>query len=408
MRVSPGLRIALLCAAALLASGPLSADADADFAEARRLAFAGEREQARELCREILAASPGYHDVRVLLGRLHAWDDQHDEARRELTTVLDQKPGYIDARVALIDNELWADRPHAALEAADAGLALDPDEPALHARRARALAKLGRKDEALEPARRAATDPAATRRDRGPYYRLLDRTLKNKVAADYEVEIFTDMDNWHFLSVDYRRKTERSSYIGRINYADRFDRDGVQFEFDAYPKLPRRNYLYLNLGVSGSSLFPDLRYGAEIYHNFAHGWEASFGFRRLEFDSSDVTIWTGSLAKYKGNWWISLRPNFVDKADGNSESLGLTARRYFGGRYEYLEFGARFGDSKSNVVLIPGEDERFASSSVRVELRRRIRPRTVLKGKVVWRVEDLQTGSERESVALTIGFERHF
>ena len=43
MRVSPGLRIALLCAAAFLASTPLSADADADFAEARRLAFAGER-----------------------------------------------------------------------------------------------------------------------------------------------------------------------------------------------------------------------------------------------------------------------------------------------------------------------------------------------------------------------------
>ena len=68
----------------------------------------------------------------------------------------------------------------------------------------------------------------------------------------------------------------------------------------------------------------------------------------------------------------------------------------------------RFGNSKTNVVLVPGQDERFASSSARIELRRRIRPRTVLKAKVVWRVEDLQTGSERESVSLSIGFERHF
>jgi hypothetical protein len=36
------------------------------------LAFSGERQEARELCFQILDRNPDYHDARVLLGRLYA------------------------------------------------------------------------------------------------------------------------------------------------------------------------------------------------------------------------------------------------------------------------------------------------------------------------------------------------
>ena len=54
------------------------------FARARRHAFDGKRPEALELCRAALQRSPGYHDIRILMGRIHAWDGRYEEGRAEL------------------------------------------------------------------------------------------------------------------------------------------------------------------------------------------------------------------------------------------------------------------------------------------------------------------------------------
>ena len=132
----------------------------------------------------------------------------------------------------------------------------------------------------------------------------------NKIAGDLGVSRFQDdTADWWAADVEYRRTFGWGSLLGRVNWARRFGNTGFQYEVDAYPRLPHRTYLYLNIGFSSDpSLFPDLRYAAEAHHSFPKGWEASLGFRRLEFSSSNVTIVTGTAAKYYGNWWISLRP----------------------------------------------------------------------------------------------------
>src|SRR5688500_2536480 len=83
-------------------------NADSLFQEARTLAFAGKREQARTICQTILSQKPDYHDVRILMARTYAWDRQYKEARAELKKVLDKKPSMLDAISASIDNEFWA------------------------------------------------------------------------------------------------------------------------------------------------------------------------------------------------------------------------------------------------------------------------------------------------------------
>ena len=125
-----------------------SAAPDDAFDEARRLAFAGEREAARALCREILAAKPSHHDARVLLGRVHAWDRQYDEAREQFLIVLRAKPDFADARVALVDTELWADNPGGALDALVDGLRRQPNSEKFLLRKARAERDLGRLSDA--------------------------------------------------------------------------------------------------------------------------------------------------------------------------------------------------------------------------------------------------------------------
>ncbi len=231
---------------------------------------------------------------------------------------------------------------------------------------------------------------------------------RNKISATTTFESFDDdTDSWKELSVDYRRSTRFGSIIGRVNFAQRFDNEGSQFEVDAYPRLRRKTYAYLNVGVSSTDLFPELRYGAEIYHNFPHGYETSIGFRQLEFDTSDVTIYTGTLAKYVGNYWISLRPNYVSKDDGHSFSNGLSVRRYFGGRYEYAEISVGGGSSNEDGV-VTDIDDRLDSFRARAELRRRFTPQVIVKGQVGYRDQEFEFDRNRQSFVFGLGIERHF
>lgn len=106
----------------------LKPNSDELFALAREKAFAGQREEARQLCKTILARSPSYSDARVLLGRTYAWDGRREEARAEFYKLLEEKPSHKDALDALLDVELWDNRLERALDIANRGLNFSPSD----------------------------------------------------------------------------------------------------------------------------------------------------------------------------------------------------------------------------------------------------------------------------------------
>jgi YaiO family outer membrane protein len=61
-------------------------------------------------------------------------------------------------------------------------------------------------------------------------------------------------------------------------------------------------------------LFPDLRYGAELYKSLPHSLELSAGFRTLKY-STTTNIYTGSIGWYTGNSYWSLRPYFTPEME---------------------------------------------------------------------------------------------
>lgn len=381
--------------------------ADELFQRARELAFSGRRQEARELCAAILERNPGYHDVRILLGRLRAWDGEHERARELFREVLDETPDYADARCALIDDWLWTGRPEAALAEAERGLAISPDHPELAQRRARALALLAHPGEAPRSVGPAAGDEPAGVDAGRPLYEPPDEALRNRLSADYGFEDFDDdTERWHELSLGYRRETRAGPVLGWLNLARRFGETGQQVELEAYPRLPGRNYLFVNLGLS-SGEFPDLSYAGEVYHNFPRGWEASAGFRRLEFQTSDLTIYTATGARYVGPYWISLRPSYIDKSSGRAVSAGLSVRRYFDGRHEYAELAIGGGASNEDRLII-GREGDLDSFRLRLELRRRVRRGLILKGSVGYRSREFESGPTRGSVFAGIGLEKYF
>lgn len=91
-------------------------------------------------------------------------------------------------------------------------------------------------------------------------------------------------------------------------------------------------------------LFPDLRYGAELYKSLPHSLEISAGFRTLQY-STTTTIYTGAIGWYTGNSYWSLRPYFTPGDGGTSTSGALNYRRYRSNADNYFSILVSMGIS---------------------------------------------------------------
>jgi YaiO family outer membrane protein len=129
-------------------------------------------------------------------------------------------------------------------------------------------------------------------------------------------------------------------------------KDGYQFELDAWPKFGGEFYGYCNIGFSSSSLFPEYRIGGELYANLPKSFEASLGFRYMDFGSSDVPIFTGTVGKYYGNYWFSFRPFITVKSSGTSASGNLLIRKYFATAEDYITLTIGAGSSPGDLTTL--------------------------------------------------------
>ncbi len=185
------------------------------------------------------------------------------------------------------------------------------------------------------------------------------------VSGDFSYVSFDDStDPWRLSSVSLSRRTSAGSLIARVNYANRFAISGLQVEADAYPRVSEKVYLYLNAGYSDASIFPSWRFGGEAFTSLPSAWEASLGFRQLRFGGSPVTLFTGAVGKYVGNYWFSLRPYVRSKESGLSASAGLTARRYFEDGDHWVGAAASFGSSPTDRITPEaiGRTQAFSAS----------------------------------------------
>jgi YaiO family outer membrane protein len=376
--------------------------------QARELAFSGDREGARVVLRELLDAKPNHWDARILLGRTLAWDKQYDAAREELLIVVRAKPNYNDARNALADLELWSDHPAAALAVVDAGLSRDPNNEDFLFKKATAERKLGMLGDARITLDRLLDRNPGHARAASMFASLKVERAKNKFGMGYGyTEIDTLSNAWHGASAQLSRRTGRGSFTLRANWSQRFDRTATQFEIDAYPRIVDGLYAYVNYGYSADRLYPTHRMGGELYANLPHGIELSAGFRRLEFESSEVTIYTGTVAKYIGSWWISVRPYITPKAVGTSRSYAATVRRYFGHRDTFIGVTAGMGSSPGDVQDIT-DLARLDSRKIGMRMSWAASDLMIIKFGARYGWEEMLGDRERNQFNVAFGIERRF
>ncbi len=230
----------------------------------------------------------------------------------------------------------------------------------------------------------------------------------HRIGATYDFTWFDDsLTPWHETAVQVSRKSEAGSLIARLNHARRFDAGALQLELDAYPRLGKGRYAFLNVGYAGDRLFPSVRVSGEVWQNLPGSFEMSAGARYMRF-SRDVTLFTGSVGHYRGNYWYSVRP-WLRSRDGEiSASANLSVRRYRTGRDDYFGAVVGFGSGVGDFDT-PEDLNRLSSFKLGLEGRLPFREMTWV-GKwsagVEW--EEVVGGRQRTRASFGLGFDRVF
>lgn len=299
--------------------------------EARAAATSGRRDEALAMLDARLAAAPRDVDARLLYGLVLSWAGRYDEARRQLEQVLTQAPAYTDARVALANVEWWSGQSERLEAVAADGLRLQPDDPRWLVYRARALDGMGQPRQArLEIDRVLARDPGDVAA-RALGERIDAKLQPWSAQLTHTADWFDDgREAWKETAATIGLKLGVGSVLARASYSERFGLSDTQFELEAYPRFRPGTYGYVNFGASADqTLYPARRVGLELHQSLGGGFEASAGFRSLDFGDT-TNIYVGSLTKYLGNWMLTGRVYHVPGETRDSTTYQGQVRRYFG------------------------------------------------------------------------------
>lgn len=321
------------------------------YEKARITAFEdGDYEQARKLAYKALERSPTYHGIRIFIARTFSWEEKYDKARKELKYVLNHDPENRQAYLALADVEKWSGSTNSALRTIDRGLEYHPEDRDLLLKKAsvlysqqdyKAAKEVYRKILDLHPNSRKAIDGLES---------VQLKQKKYSLTASFRYDYFTDIfDPWKFTEIRLSRQTSYGSIIGRVQYAQRFGSDGVQFNLDAYPSIADGLYAYVSGGYSDAGIYPKYRFGFSLYKSLPAAFEVEVGMRYLDFTTSKTDIYTASVTKYLGSYMVTVRSYLIPSPQSTSNSFRGTIRRYFGDANTYLSINGGFGSAETEI-----------------------------------------------------------
>jgi YaiO family outer membrane protein len=338
----------------LLLSAEGFAQLDGLYQRARQQAHQGKYEEAELLLKSLLKKDPSHYDALFLQALITAWDGDYMSSLRQLNTLMYEQGVTQDLVEAITRINYWAGENLKVVAEADKGLSLYPDNTTLMYLRARALAAEQEYGEAIAGLE-ALVQLSPTNEEALALLKLLEvKRLKNTAGIEYmHAQFSNSFSPWHQITASYSRKVPSALLIGRLKYASMFDQQGIQAEIDAYPVINESTYAYLNAGVSDATVLPAFRWGAELYRELAHEWEASAGMRGLYFENAPVHIYTAQLGRYFPSYWISARGLLTTLEDNQHLGGLLTLRRFIehDDRYVSLYLGSGATPLRVNSLI---------------------------------------------------------
>ena len=385
------------------------------YTQARNAAFdEDDYPKAVKLLKAALAKSPDYLGVRVFLGRIYTYSDSLPKARMAFEEVLAKEKGHEEASFAYGNLEFWNDNSETALKIVNNGLEAHPESENLGILKAKVLKDLENYEEATATLQKLLEQNPKLTQARSMLSGINSSTAKNELGVNYDFVYFDERfdDPWHLAALDYTRQTKLGSMAARVNFANRFRTDALQFEVDAYPRISDLFYTYVNLGISSDSgIFPQYRAGFSLFANLPASFEADAGFRYLAFNE-DTFIYTLGLGKYYKNYWFNFRTYLKPSDSALSQSYALTMRYYFGGADDFI--GAKIGtgispDDRANSVLFDGANiTRLRSNNVALYYRKLLGSTHVLTAQTALEDQEYATDTRGLQFSISVGFIKRF
>jgi len=344
------------------------------FQVARKAAFEEkDYSKAKVYCTEILSIDPHYTDAKVFLGRLYSWNKQYDSARINFQDALNEKADYADASMAYADVEYWTGNSNKALQIINNALAYHPQSEDLLIRKAKVLNALQQYKEANKIVNEILQKDKTNEEARTLALILKDKSALNRIGISYDYVYFDKQfaNPWHLISLDYTRQTKAAGITGRINYANRFGKNGLQYEAEAYPRLSKTFYAYTEIGYSDNTdVFPQWRGSFSLYSNLPKRFELELGWRYLYFSSS-TNIFTGTLSKYYKNYFFGLRTYLTPSNNNISESYNAFVRYYFRRTDNFigLTIGTGISPDERSLVLQLNNNNKLQTYRTTLEYR---------------------------------------
>ena len=315
------------------------------FNEAKTKAAEQKYHEAIQLINQLLIQNPKNLDYKLYLAQVNYWSNNFEISKKIASEIVSEKPEYQDAYDLLIKVYFAQENFSDVIQKAEEGKNKFPlNKDFYNLQQALAYEKMSNDTDALNTIMSIDTNSSFAKDAKYLETQILKKK-KNNVAVGH---LFSDFENSasaiNITHLEYGRKINSNTFIGRINYGNSNNTNDFQGEIDAYLKVKSKSYLYLNSGFSANEkIFPQYKFGAEYYQDFKK-ISSSLGSRYLYFDSENKTLlFTGHLGLALNQWKIEYRHYLAEtNSDWFSSSI-LNFRRNFEKTESFVQLDLQYG-----------------------------------------------------------------
>jgi YaiO family outer membrane protein len=359
-----------------------------------------------------IKADSNYVDLYIFLGRLYGWQNTYDSAAYYFQKAAQKKPAAEDIYIAWADLERWNNKPERSLSIIQQGLNHNPASIELLMRKARLEMEFGNYPSASITADSILQIEPGNTEARQITILLSERLSKNKAGISAEYTSFDRQfpDPWIITSIFYTRETKHSPMTARVNYAQRFNQEGWQYEAEAYPRLSPKYYAFLNAGYSENvGVFPKWKAAFSIFAGLPKAFEAEAGIRYLYFTSETIS-YTAGLSKYYKRFLFSSRAFITPLPQFVAQSYTIQSRYYYGTSDDFISLALGTGISPDDRVLNIELNKGYKLKSYRGEIRARkqIGKLNIIEAGIVYMNQEYLPSVRGNQYQLGLGYTRKF
>ena len=408
-------RIVLLIALFISIASLVSAQtADSLFKQGSRLAFQSQYDSAIILLQKACDLQPQNMEMRLTLARTYAWSHDHKNAEQNAQIVLDNQPKNRDALGAMADIYLWSKNwagleniTHRALNPQSLSLNLTGITDSVVFIQKYALGLLEQKlyHEAVEVL-------SPFKKPLKPLWNIAILKFRHNTLSVYTsyYDFKTEQKDWQTASVEYIRRQRRITVLGTLNYARRFEKQGTQWLFQAYPKIGHSAYAQLLFAYSDGKVFPNLTYGGSFFANLRKYWELEAGMRIYQVNTPLLPNKTERATVLRGGISYQKRQNryayVLLKITGVGVSgfaHNLSYRHYLKDSESYLQLALGTGANTNNQLTLQYDSFIINSRVVSAQINRWLNDRWRVTGGMTWEQNKNTDGSRKSRMTYDLG-----